>query len=143
MPVNTPDLSPLGGGNDGLTTEAHITSVGRLSVQTIGTAISPAMAFESERSLGWYRSAASTVALSYGTVVLQGGASLGPNSGGGLSLGTYSFSITTAAAATSIPDAHLGLVFRASGISLVYVSGGTVYSFGSSGVGASFASGTA
>jgi hypothetical protein len=52
--------------------------------------------------------------------------------GGELSLGTYSFSITTAAAATSIPSGHLGVVFRASGISLVYVSGGTVYSFGSS-----------
>ena len=60
-----------------------------------------------------------------------------------LSLGTYCFSISTAAAATSIPSGCLGLVFRTSGISLVYVSGGTVYSFGSSGVGSSFASGTA
>lgn len=60
-----------------------------------------------------------------------------------LSLNTYSFSITTAAAATAIPNNSLGLVFRASGISLVYVSGGTVYSFGSSGVGSSFQSGTA
>ena len=60
-----------------------------------------------------------------------------------LSLNTYSFSITTAAAATSIPNNSLGLVFRASGISLVYRSGGTVYSFGSSGVGSSFESGTA
>ena len=59
------------------------------------------------------------------------------------SLNTYCFSITTAAAATSIPNNCLGLVFRASGISLVYVSGGTVYSFGSSGVGSSFASGAA
>jgi hypothetical protein len=60
-----------------------------------------------------------------------------------LSLNTYSFSITTAAAATSIPNNSLGLVFRASGISLVYRSGGTIYSFGSSGVGSSFESGTA
>lgn len=59
------------------------------------------------------------------------------------SLNTYSFSITTAALATSIPNNSIGLVFRTSGISLVYVSGGTVYSFGSSGVGSSFASGTA
>ena len=59
------------------------------------------------------------------------------------SLNTYSFSITTAALATSIPNNSLGLVFRTSGISLVYVSGGTVYSFGSNGVGASFTSGTA
>jgi len=60
-----------------------------------------------------------------------------------LSLNTYSFSILTAANATSIPNNSLGLVFRASGISLVYVSGGTVYSFGTNGVGASFTSGTA
>ena len=60
-----------------------------------------------------------------------------------LSLNTYSFSILTAAAATSIPNNSLGLVFRTSGISLVYVSGGTVYSFGSSGVGSSFESGAA
>jgi hypothetical protein len=60
-----------------------------------------------------------------------------------LSLNTYSFSITTAALATSIPNNSLGLVFRTSGISLVYRSGGTVYSFGTDGVGASFTSGTA
>ena len=60
-----------------------------------------------------------------------------------LSLNTYSFSITTAASAVAIPNNSLGLVFRASGISLVYVSGGTVYSFGTNGVGASFTSGTA
>ena len=60
-----------------------------------------------------------------------------------LSLNTYSFSILTAAAATSIPNNSLGLVFRSSGISLVYRSGNTVYSFGSSGVGSSFESGTA
>ena len=60
-----------------------------------------------------------------------------------LSLGTYCFSILTAALATSIPNNCLGLVFRTSGISLVYISGGTVYSFGSSGVGSSFASGVA
>src|SRR5690348_16870194 len=60
-----------------------------------------------------------------------------------LSIASWCFSIQTAAAATAIANNSLGLVFRASGISLVYVSGGTVYSFGSSGVGASFASGVA
>ena len=60
-----------------------------------------------------------------------------------LSVMTWGFSIQTAAAATAIGNNSLGLVFRASGISLVYVSGGTVYSFGSSGVGSSFASGLA
>lgn len=59
-----------------------------------------------------------------------------------LSLNTHSFSILTASSATLLPNNSLGLVFRTSGISLVYYSGGTVYSFGSSGVGASFASGT-
>ncbi len=48
------------------------------------------------------------------------------------SLNTYSFSITTAAAATSIPNNSLGLVLRASGLSLVYISRGTVYSLASS-----------
>lgn len=60
-----------------------------------------------------------------------------------LSLNTTSFSILTAATATAFPNNSLGLVFRASGISLVYLSGGTVYSFGSSGVGLSFSSGAA
>lgn len=141
MPVNTPDLGPGGTANQpsGL---AGRTNFGFVSSSSSGAAIQPVYAF-SESSLGFYQSGASTVAVSYGTFALQGGATLAPNTGGGLSLGTYSLSITTAAAATSIPDGHLGLVFRASGISLVYLSGGTVYSFGSSGVGASFASGTA
>jgi outer membrane receptor for monomeric catechols len=60
-----------------------------------------------------------------------------------LSLNTTSFSILTAASATAFPNNSLGLVFRTSGISLVYLSGGTVYSFGSSGVGLSFSSGAA
>ena len=59
------------------------------------------------------------------------------------SLNTTNFSILTAASASGIPNNCLGVVFRTSGISLVYVSGGTVYSFGSSGPGSSFASGTA
>jgi len=60
-----------------------------------------------------------------------------------LSLNTHNFSILTASSATLLPNNTLGLVFRTSGISLVYYSGGTVYSFGTSGVGASFVSGTA
>lgn len=81
--------------------------------------------------------------LSATSIFMPSGLTAMGNAAGGLSLGTYSFSILTAAAATSIPDNHLGLVFRASGISLVYLSGGTVYSFGSSGVGHSFESGVA
>lgn len=60
-----------------------------------------------------------------------------------LSVNTFCFSIQTAASATAIADGSLGLVFRASGISLVYKSGSTIYSFGTNGVGASFTSGTA
>lgn len=51
-----------------------------------------------------------------------------------LSLGTYAFSIATANAATLIPDGCLGVVFRASGLSLIYRSGSTVYSISSSAV---------
>ena len=45
---------------------------GWVSVDTDGQSVSPAYQFESERSLGFYRSAASTVALIYllGLVVL-------------------------------------------------------------------------
>ncbi len=60
-----------------------------------------------------------------------------------LSLNTFNFSILTTSAATLIPNNCLGLVFRTSGISLCYNSGGTIYSFGSSGVGLSFSSGAA
>jgi len=45
---------------------------GWVSMDTDGQSVSPAYQFESERSLGFYRSAASTVALSYGTLSLPG-----------------------------------------------------------------------
>jgi hypothetical protein len=65
---------------------------------------------------------------------ISSGVTLSVQSGGQFSLQTYSFSIATAALATSIPSGNLGLVFRASGLSLVYVSGGTVYSLASSAI---------
>lgn len=65
-------------------------------------------------------------------IEVQSGGTLSVQSGAQLSLATFSFSIATAASATAIPSGNLGIVFRASGISLVYVSGSTVYSFGSS-----------
>ena len=138
MPVNTPDLSPLGGGNDGLTPEAHISSVGRLSVQTIGTAISPAYTFESDRSLGWYRSAASTVALSYGTFSLPSGISVVGAAviGSGASIAgivsTNTLSMLTYGAASGMTRNQLILVFNASGLSLAYSSGASMYFFGGS-----------
>jgi hypothetical protein len=51
-----------------------------------------------------------------------------------LSLGTFSFSMTTAADASGIADGALGLIQRASGWSLVYKSGSTVYTVGTSAV---------
>lgn len=72
--------------------------------------------------------------VSGGPAILQveSGATVSLQSGAQLSLATFSFSIATASAATLIPSGNLGIVFRTSGISLVYVSGSTVYSFGSS-----------
>ncbi|HEX9249321.1 MAG TPA: hypothetical protein VF856_07465 [Gemmatimonadaceae bacterium] len=67
-------------------------------------------------------------------VQLQSGVTLQVQAGAQLSLQTFSFSMTTAALATAIPSGNLGLVFRASGLSLVYVSGGTVYSLASSAI---------
>jgi hypothetical protein len=48
------------------------TRSGQFSVLTDGQTISPSYAFSSESSLGFYRSAASTVALSHGTLSLPG-----------------------------------------------------------------------
>ncbi len=129
MPVNTPFLS------------GDTTVFSNISLNDSAGGTFAASRLSSSASILGTNVWAST--LSASNVTMPGGFMAAANTAGGLSLGTYSFSITTAAAATSIPDNHLGLVFRASGISLVYLSGGTVYSFGSSGVGASFASGTA
>ncbi len=70
MPQNTVDLIPGGGPNQpgGL---AQITSGGFYSTSTTGYAVQPAYSF-SDDSLGFYQSAASTVALSYGTLSLPG-----------------------------------------------------------------------
>jgi hypothetical protein len=135
MPVNTPALS----GDTTVFSNISLNDVAGGNLATAG-AITSSRLSSSASILGtnvW----AST--LSASNVTMPGGFMAAANTAGGLSLGTYSFSILTAAAATSIPDNHLGLVFRASGISLVYLSGGTVYSFGTNGVGASFTSGTA
>ena len=49
-----------------------VTVFGAVSAQSDGVSRSPSFTFESERSLGLYRSAASTLALSYGTLSLPG-----------------------------------------------------------------------
>lgn len=68
-PVNTADLSPGGGPNapGGLNS---FTAEGMRSAGTTGQAISPLYA-TSDRSLGFYQSANSFLALSYGTFVSQ------------------------------------------------------------------------
>lgn len=78
-----------------------------------GTAIAPTHAFNSEVSLGLYRSGASSMALSYGTLDLFTGA--------------VNLSVATLAAATSAINNGLAVVFRASGLSLVYKSGSSIY----------------
>ena len=47
------------------------TRFGLLSMASDGVSVSPPYAFSSETSLGWYRSAASTIAQSYGTTAFQ------------------------------------------------------------------------
>lgn len=58
------------------------------SIVTDGLAISPAHTFQSEQSLGFYRSAASTLALSYGTMALPLGTKLSFQTGANASFGT-------------------------------------------------------
>ena len=72
-----------------------VTVVGAISAQSAGVSRSPSFTFESERSLGFYRSAASTIALSYGTLSLPAGVSL---TGGVVAAddSTFSGSITVA-----------------------------------------------
>lgn len=55
------------------------------STMTDGSAVQPAMGFNSEDSLGWYRSGASTLALSYGTLGVTG---IGSPSGNTVSFAT-------------------------------------------------------
>lgn len=85
------------------------------SRRTDGSALLPGHAFSSETSLGWYRSGVSTIALSYGTINLTAA---------NLSLGTL-------AVATSAVDKGLALVLRASGMSIIYKSGSSIYDLGS------------
>lgn len=53
----------------GSSTDIHVVMIGGFTVPD-GTALAPAYGLSSESSLGWYRSAASTLALSYGTVLV-------------------------------------------------------------------------
>src|SRR5690349_1753968 len=53
-----------------------------------------------------------------------------------LSIGTWAFSMITASSAAAIPSGCVGLLMQASGFSLVYKSGSTVYTIGASAVSA-------
>jgi hypothetical protein len=53
-----------------------------------------------------------------------------------MSIASWSLSILTAASATAIPSGYLGLIQQASGFSLIYKSGTTVYTVGASAVSA-------
>lgn len=68
MPVNTPSLGP---DTSGIHAEGQRTNFDALSVATDGQSVSPPWAFASDVSLGFWRSAASHVALSYGTFQSQ------------------------------------------------------------------------
>lgn len=70
-----------------------------VSMDTDGQSVSPAYTFESENSLGFYRSTSSTIAQSYGTLVLStlsmvGSAKLGATTNGA---STFSGAVTVAA----------------------------------------------
>lgn len=118
MPVNTANLGPGGTANQpgGL---VHPTNFGLVSSATSGSAIQPVYAF-SESSLGFYQSGASTVALSYGTLNLFTNANR--------------FSMATVANPNGMNIGELKVVFAASGISLIYSSGASVYIVGQSAV---------
>lgn len=52
-------------------TSLTVSDSGQLSTATFGSAILPAIGMNSENSLGWYRSGVSTMALSYGTFLIN------------------------------------------------------------------------
>ena len=157
MPQNTNDLIPGGGPNQpgGL---AQITSGGFYSTSTLGYAVQPAYSF-SDDSLGFYQSATSTVALSYGTLSLPGTLSVASISLSGVAavastltvggIATFSsgvsingvlsvntLSMATYGAASGMTTGQVVLIFNASGLSLAYSSGKSMYFFGGSTVSA-------
>src|SRR3990167_6247130 len=81
-----------------------------------GTAAAPTYAFGADPGIGWYRSAASTAALSAGTLDLR--------------TNSIRLSMVTAAAPTGLSIGELRVVFAASGISLVFSSGASYYIIG-------------
>ena len=121
-----------------------------------GSAILPSLAFNSEASLGLYRSTTSQIAVSYGQFILGDGAAITPSvafasdvsrgiyrsaastiaftSGVTLNLRTGAVKVSwdTRANATGMGIGELAIVFLNSGISLVYSSGASSYVLGQS-----------
>ena len=104
MPVNTENLDGTAG-------------LGRISAITTGQATTPVYSFKDD-PVGLYRSGASTTAVSGGTFNLFTNA--------------VRLSVGTNADATAMNIGELRLVFAASGISLMYSSGASVYIIGGS-----------
>lgn len=114
MPVNTDYLL-----TPSITsTSPGVTGVDRISLGTFGVATQPAVTFASDKSLGLFGSGASTLAVSYGTFDLH--------------TQSVRLSLATVADASSSVAGELLLVFQASGLSLIYSSGDTIYSITSS-----------
>lgn len=125
-----------------------------------GVAIMPSVAFNSETSLGWYRSGVSQMALSYGELVLGDGSAILPSIGftSDVSRGFYrsaastiaitsgvtfnwftgavKWSWSTNANASGMTTGEIRIVHAASGFSLMYSSGATSYTLGASAVSA-------
>ena len=121
-----------------------------------GTALAPSVAFNSEASLGLYRSTASQLAVSYGQFILGDGGAITPSvafasdvsrgiyrsaastiaftSGVTLNLRTGAVKVSwdTRANATGMSIGELAIVFQASGISLMFSSGASSYVLGQS-----------
>ena len=122
MPVNTPFLGPGGTANTPVGQVAP--TIGTFSAQTESTSVQPPFNFASEVSLGLFRSGASTIAQSYGTLRL-------PALVDGFTNVTK-LSLTTFSSAAGMTAGELRIVFQASGITLMYSSGATQYTIAGS-----------
>ena len=131
MPANTPNLPPGGGPNapgglDGTT------AFGYLSSSTSGRAVQPTLGVGSDLSLGFYSSAGSHVALSYGTLTLPSGFSIGGNmqaGSGAAGSPSYAFSseislgfYRSAASAVALSRGTLDLFTNANALSMATVA---------------------
>lgn len=83
-----------------------------VSLQSTGQSVNPVLTFSSETSLGFYRSAASTVALSYGTLVasqlsIAGSVKVGALQTSGISVGVGGSNIPAISSTSSLVAAFV------------------------------------